>query len=161
MYTVGVGLGSNLGRREENLKQAGERLGELVTGRRFSSLYESAPVGYPNQPWFLNQACMGVTVLPPLRLLFCLKDIEQEMGRAPAPRFGPRLIDLDLLFYSDWVMKSHLLTIPHPRLTERSFVLLPLLEIWPEGVHPETRESLREIWSARSETFSPCIRRSK
>lgn len=161
MYTVGIGLGSNLGLREENLKKAGERLSKLVTDGRYSSLYESAPVGYTNQPWFLNQVCVGKTALSPLRLLFGLKEIEQEMGRVPAPRFGPRLIDLDLLLYSDWVMKSHLLTIPHPRLTERSFVLLPLLEIMPDIIHPDTGDSLRKIWSTKKETLSACIRRSR
>ncbi len=161
MYTVGIGLGSNLGSREENLKKAGERLSKLVTGARYSSLYESEPVGYPDQPWFLNQVCVGRTALPPLRLLFALKEIEEEMGRVPGPRFGPRLIDLDLLFYSDWVLKSHWLTVPHPRLAERSFVVLPLVEIMPDGVHPETGVSWQKIYATKKDTFSACLRRNK
>ncbi|NLY88745.1 MAG: 2-amino-4-hydroxy-6-hydroxymethyldihydropteridine diphosphokinase [Firmicutes bacterium] len=161
MFTVAIGLGSNLGRREENLRQAGEFLRKLLTGKvTFSPLYESEPVGYLEQPWFLNQVCMGETELPPLQLLFRLKEFEREMGRKPGgPRFGPRCIDLDLLFYADWVFKSHLLTIPHPRMAERSFVLLPLVEMGADWVHPELGLTVQEIWAAKKETLAPSVRR--
>lgn len=160
MFTVAIGLGSNLGRREENLRLAGDFLRKLLSGKvTFSPLYESEPVGYLDQPWFLNQVCLGETALSPLQLLFRLKEFEREMGREPGgPRFGPRCIDLDLLFYGDWVFKSHLLTIPHPRMTERSFVLLPLVEMGSDWVHPELGLTLQEIWAAQKETLAPSVR---
>ncbi len=160
MFTVAIGLGSNLGRREENLRQAGEFLRTLLAGKAtFSPLYESEPVGYLVQPWFLNQVCLGETGLPPLQLLFRLKEFEREMGREPGgPRFGPRCIDLDLLFYGDWVFKSHLLTIPHPRMAERSFVLLPLVEMGADWVHPELGLTVQEIWAVKKETLASSVR---
>ncbi|HHU82755.1 MAG TPA: 2-amino-4-hydroxy-6-hydroxymethyldihydropteridine diphosphokinase [Firmicutes bacterium] len=160
MFTVAIGLGSNLGNRKENLRQAGEFLRKLLTGKvTFSPLYESEPVGYLEQPWFLNQACMGETRLPPLQLLFRLKEFERKMGREPGgPRFGPRGIDLDLLFYANWVFKSHLLTVPHPRMGERSFVLLPLVEMGTDWVHPELGLTIQEIWAAKKETLAPSVR---
>jgi|SRR5690554_6720191 len=160
MFTVAIGLGSNLGRREDNLRQAGDYLRKLLAGKViFSPLYESEPVDYLEQPWFINQVCTGETEFSPLQLFFRLKDFEREMGREPGPRFGPRCLDLDLLFFEDWVVKSHLLTIPHPRLTERSFVLLPLLEMGTDWVHPETGATLQEIWTAKKETLAPSVRR--
>jgi 2-amino-4-hydroxy-6-hydroxymethyldihydropteridine diphosphokinase len=159
LFTVAIGLGSNLGRREENLRRAGEFLRTLLAGKvTFSPFYESEPVGYLDQPWFLNQVCIGETGLPPLQLLFRLKEFEKEMGREPGPRFGPRCIDLDLLFYGEWVFKSHLLTIPHPRMTERSFVLLPLVEMGADWVHPELNCTVQEIWAAKKETLAPSVR---
>lgn len=160
MFTVAIGLGSNLGCREDNLRQAGDYLRKLLAGKViFSPLYESEPVDYLEQPWFINQVCTGETEFSPLQLFFRLKDFEREMGREPGPRFGPRCLDLDLLFFEDWVVKSHLLTIPHPRLTERSFVLLPLLEMGTDWVHPETGATLQEIWTAKKETLAPSVRR--
>ncbi len=161
MFTVAIGLGSNLGRREENLRRAGEFLRKLLSGEvTFSPVYESEPVGYLEQPWFLNQVCLGKTKLPPVQLLFRLKEFEREMGREPGgPRFGPRCIDLDLLFYEDWVFKSHLLTIPHPRMVERSFVLLPLVEMGAGWVHPELGLTVQELWTAKKEALAPSVRR--
>lgn len=154
MNTVAIGLGANLGNREENLQRAGERLSEFMKELRFSSVYETEPVGYHDQPWFLNQVCLGVTEYSPLNLLFRLKNVEKEMGREPGPRFGPRLIDLDLLFYRDWIIISHLLTIPHPRMMERSFVIQPLLEIITDWVEPKTGRRLSEVWAENKERFS-------
>ncbi len=136
MAEVYLGLGSNLGDRERNILEAVKRLGEKVKITRFSSLYETEPVGYVAQPWFLNAVCAGETSLSPHSLLDFLKAIEREMGRSEGIRWGPRVIDLDILFYNGLVLSDEELTIPHPRLHERRFVLIPLAEIAPDLVHP-------------------------
>ena len=126
MFTVAIGLGSNLGRREENLRQAGEFLRTLLAGKAtFSPLYESEPVGYLEQPWFLNQVCLGETGLPPLQLLFRLKECEREMGREPG---GPRLAraaSIWIFSFTGLGLQIAPFDDPHPRMAERSFVLLP------------------------------------
>ena len=99
MYTLAIALGANQGNREQNLKEAGKKLSFFIEDLVFSSVYETEPVGYQQQPWFLNQVCLGKTSHFPLELLFELKAIEKELGRVPGPRFGPRLLDLDILFY--------------------------------------------------------------
>jgi 2-amino-4-hydroxy-6-hydroxymethyldihydropteridine diphosphokinase len=136
MAEVYLGLGSNLGDRERNILEAVKRLGEKVKIARLSSLYETEPVGYAAQPWFLNAVCSGETGLSPHSLLDFLKAIEREMGRSEGIRWGPRVIDLDILFYDGLVLSDERLTIPHPRLHERRFVLIPLAEIAPDLVHP-------------------------
>ncbi len=136
MAEVYLGLGSNLGNRERNIIEAVKRLGEKVQITRLSSLYETEPVGYGAQPWFLNAVCAGETGLAPHSLLDFLKAIEREMGRSEGIRWGPRVIDLDILFYNGLVLSDEKLTIPHPRLHERRFVLIPLAEIAPNLVHP-------------------------
>ena len=156
LFTVAVALGSNLGNRRQNLREARQRLALLLTDPVFSSLYETEPVGYLEQPWFLNQVCLGKTAEYPLELLFKLKAIETELGRVPGPRFGPRTLDLDLLFYEDWVLHAEILTIPHPRLLERSFVIRPLLEIIDDWNDPRSGESLRRVWDENREEFSRC-----
>jgi len=117
--------------------------GVRVTAR--SSLYETEPVGLRDQPWFLNMVCAGETDLDPQALLDFAKGIEGAMGRAETVRFGPRLIDIDILFYDDLVLKTPDLEIPHPRLAERAFVLVPLAEIAPYLVHPLLGLTVREI----------------
>lgn len=128
-----VALGANIGDRESSLKEALRRLGndpELEIDR-ISSVYETAPVGFTDQPAFLNMAVSLGTKLEPLMLLRRLLEIEQEMGRVRDVRWGPRNIDLDLLVYEEARMDSTELTLPHPRMGERAFVLVPLREIWP------------------------------
>ncbi|HBG15547.1 MAG TPA: 2-amino-4-hydroxy-6-hydroxymethyldihydropteridine diphosphokinase [Firmicutes bacterium] len=156
MYTLAIALGANQGNREQNLKEAGKKLSFFIEDLVFSSVYETEPVGYQQQPWFLNQVCLGKTSHFPLELLFELKAIEKELGRVPGPRFGPRLLDLDILFYDRWVLDSALLTIPHPRLWERSFVLQPLLEIAPDWIDPREGRSLRQVWEGNKHCFSQC-----
>ncbi len=140
MKVAYIGLGSNLGDREDNLRAALERLAEF--GRvRVSSLRETEPVGVTDQPRFLNAAAELVTELSPQDLLARLLEIERELGRdrARERRWGPRTIDLDLLLYGDQVLDEPGLTVPHPRLDERRFVLEPLHELAPELSLPDGR----------------------
>lgn len=135
-HCVLIGLGSNLGDRTANLRRALEWLPPVARVEQISRVYETAPWGITDQPLFLNQAARVRTKLSPGDLLSHLKNIEREIGRQPGLRFGPRLIDLDILFYDDLVCEQDGLTIPHPRLAERAFVLVPLCEIAPDFMHP-------------------------
>ncbi|MBI2845399.1 MAG: 2-amino-4-hydroxy-6-hydroxymethyldihydropteridine diphosphokinase [Chloroflexi bacterium] len=145
MATVYLGMGSNLGDREKNLNLALEKLGRVGKVTEVSSLYETEPVGYQDQPWFLNMVCELQTELSPHELLQSLKAIEKNMGRTPGPRFGPRPIDLDILLYKDLVLNTPELIIPHPRLAERAFVLIPLAEIAPQVLHPVLKKTIQEL----------------
>lgn len=138
MATVYLGLGSNLGDREAHIRAALRELERVVTLRALSSLYETEPWGVREQPRFLNAVCAGETGLTPHALLAEIKAIERRMGRQPSVRYGPRLIDIDILFYEDRVVQTDELQIPHPRLAERAFVLVPLVEIAPHLKHPIT-----------------------
>ena len=135
-HKVYIGLGTNLGDRQANLQHAMDALTPKVSVCKASSLYETAPWGFTNQPNFINQVLECETALTPLRLLNFLKKIEKDLGRVENFRYGPRLIDLDILFFDDLVMRTDRLEIPHPRLHERAFVLVPLAEISPDLVHP-------------------------
>lgn len=146
MSRVFLGFGANLGDRAANLAAAREALAPVVKILQASRIYESEPVGLRDQPFFLNQVIEGETDLRPGALLAYLKEIERRMGRLPGPRFGPRPIDLDILFFGDWVLASADLVIPHPRFRERSFVLAPLAEIAPELRDPLTGERIAELW---------------
>jgi 2-amino-4-hydroxy-6-hydroxymethyldihydropteridine diphosphokinase len=145
MFTVFIGLGTNLGEREENLRQARVRMSPLVTIRSASTVIETAPWGFTEQPDFLNQVLCGETAASPQRLLFELKAIERSIGRTPTFRYGPRLIDLDILYYDELVLALPALEIPHPRLHERTFVLGPLAEIAPDWIHPALGKNSREL----------------
>ena len=137
MATAYIGLGSNLGDRGENLRRALERLGAA----RVSTIRETDPVGVTEQPRFLNAVAELETDLPPRALLDRLLEIERDLGRdrESEERWGPRAIDLDLLLYDDEVIDEPGLTVPHPRLAERRFVLEPLAELAPELVLPDGR----------------------
>jgi len=145
---VYLGLGSNLGNREQMLRLALEELGAFVQLERLSDLYETEPVGLAEQPWFLNAVCSGETDLSPMDLLRACKMLETALGRQPGPRFGPRLIDIDVLAYDALVMATPELTLPHPALHERGFVLAPMLDIAPEWRHPLLGSSVRELHQA-------------
>lgn len=139
--TAYVGLGSNLGDRQVNVRSALaclERLAGVDLVHR-SRLYETAPVGVLDQPWFVNAAAELHTDLSPAELLCTLKRIEQELGRRPSRRWGERAIDLDLLLYDHLVLETDQLIVPHPRLWERLFVLLPLAELAPDLRAPDGR----------------------
>ncbi len=136
MATVVLGLGGNLGDREEALRRAVLALARALRVRVVSSLYESAPMYVEDQPPFLNMALVAETALDPAALLALVKGLEAALGRTPGRRFGPRLVDIDILFYGDAVLSLPDLEIPHPRLAERAFVLRPLAEIVPEYRHP-------------------------
>ena len=143
MKRVFLSLGSNIGDRREYIKNALERLGERgVDLQRVSSLYRTEPVGYQAQAWFMNCVAEVATGLMPLQLLRRCQAVERELGRRPGPRYGPRRIDIDMLFYENAVIESSELTIPHPRIAERRFVLVPLGEITRELQHPVTRQTI-------------------
>ena len=133
---VYLGLGSNLGDRLQNLRTAAERIGQIIDVDRVSRVYESAAVGYTDQPDFLNLVLRAQTDLEPLALFAELKRIETALGRERSFRNAPRTIDIDVLAYDQRVLSTPELTIPHPRMLERSFVLLPLLEVEPAFQHP-------------------------
>ena len=140
-----LALGSNLGDRVANLENARKALAPKVTLIRESPIYVTPPWGYTEQPDFLNQVIEVETLLHPIPLLHKLKEIEADMGREATFRNGPRIIDLDILFYGQEVYEGELLQIPHPRLQDRAFVLVPLNDLAPDFVHPVLNESVREM----------------
>ena len=144
-HTVYLALGSNLGERLTNLKQAISSLTPQLEVKAKSQVYETPPWGYKDQPKFLNQVIKAQTYLDPEPLLKHLKRLEVALGRKESFPNGPRLIDLDILFYDDQVLNTPSLVIPHPRLQERGFVLLPLMDIDPDLVHPVNKMSVREM----------------
>ena len=147
MVKVYLGLGSNLGRREENIRLALSLIGELGIGRirRVSELIETDPVGGPaGQPEYLNGAAAIETDLPPEALLSALKDVEARVGRLERARWAPREVDLDILLYGEEIVEREGLEIPHPRLAERLFVLEPLAEIAPGAQNPRTGRTVAE-----------------
>ncbi len=141
-YEVYLCLGSNLGERKENLSKAIELLSQRFRVSEVSSTYETEAVGVANHPHFLNMVVKAYTMLEPAGLLLLIKGIERKLGRLPGPRNAPRTIDIDILFYGDQVIDTPELVIPHPRLTERAFVLVPLNEIAPTLVHPLNKKSV-------------------
>lgn len=140
-----VGLGSNIEDRARFLQQAREALASLWESVVYSEIYQTQPWGLLEQPQFLNQVGYGWTELKPIMILEQLKRIEKTMGRIEGPRYGPRIIDLDILYYEDWIFVSDMLTIPHPRLQERAFALVPLVQIMPEFVHPVYQRSQHSL----------------
>ena len=144
-HVVYLALGSNLGERAANLRAAVARLSDQVVVERVSSLYETEPAYVLDQPRFLNAALRGRTALAPLELLALLKRIERELGRVGGVRFGPRAIDLDILVYDDVALATDALTIPHPRMAERPFVLVPLAEIAPDLRPPGWKRPVGEL----------------
>jgi 2-amino-4-hydroxy-6-hydroxymethyldihydropteridine diphosphokinase len=143
MSTAYLGLGSNLGDREANLNEALRRLAGTpgVTLRRVSRFILSAPWGVTDQPEFLNGVAEVETSMGPEELLAALKEIERDMGRQPAPRWGPRLIDLDLLLFDHVRLRTPTLTLPHPEILRREFVWGPLAEIAPEALEALRRDA--------------------
>jgi 2-amino-4-hydroxy-6-hydroxymethyldihydropteridine diphosphokinase len=140
-----LGLGTNLGNRQANLALALRMLPPLVSVDAVSALYESSPQDPAPPPAYLNAACRVLTGLQPVPLLRHLKRIEHLIGRRPAQRWAPRPIDLDLLLYDDLVFEDEVLQVPHPRLTERAFVLRPVLDLDDDLVHPVSKERLLDV----------------
>jgi 2-amino-4-hydroxy-6-hydroxymethyldihydropteridine diphosphokinase len=144
-HIVYLALGSNLGNRLENLKEAVAALSPQLEVKAKSHIYETPPWGYEDQPLFLNQVLKAQTYLEPEPLLKHLKRLEIALGRKPSFRNGPRLIDIDILLYDNLVLNTPALTIPHPHMHERGFVLLPMMDIAPDLIHPIIQKSVREM----------------
>jgi len=146
MQTIYIALGSNLGDRAENLRQARERLERSdLRVTRTSSLYETEPRDFTDQPWFFNQVVEAETTLMPRQLLSRLLKIERAMGRKRTMPNGPRLIDLDILLYGGTIIDTGGLQVPHPRMTERRFVLEPLAELAADLRLPGSARTVREM----------------
>jgi 2-amino-4-hydroxy-6-hydroxymethyldihydropteridine diphosphokinase len=138
--------GSNLGDRRANLKSAIDAVRKAgIIVRRVSSVYETEPVGFLNQPCFLNIAVAVETRLPPRELLACCQDIEELHGRVRSFPGAPRVLDLDILLYNDLIIDGPSLQIPHPRMTQRRFVLEPLAQIAPEAIHPVLKKTILSL----------------
>jgi 2-amino-4-hydroxy-6-hydroxymethyldihydropteridine diphosphokinase len=144
-HIVYLALGSNLGDRLGNLRSAREALSPQVEILACSSVYETPPWGFTNQPAFYNQVLRGATTLSPHELLAYVKKVELVLGRAPTFKNGPRLIDIDILYYDDLVLDTPELGLPHPRMEGRAFVWLPLAELAPKMVDPLTGKNAREV----------------
>jgi|UniRef100_A0A7C1G1Z8 2-amino-4-hydroxy-6-hydroxymethyldihydropteridine diphosphokinase len=151
MVTTYIGLGSNLGDRWATLRTAVGQLRTLGQVTAVSSLYETEPVGYRDQPWFLNAVVILETALEPQELLHRLLEIERAAGRRRLFPNAPRTLDLDLLLYDAVVMASEELVVPHPRLHERAFVLVPLVELAPDLIHPQFEVPMRVLLDALGE----------
>jgi 2-amino-4-hydroxy-6-hydroxymethyldihydropteridine diphosphokinase len=146
---VYLGLGSNIGERQRNLQRALEQL-EAPDLRilRASPIYETEPVEYTKQPWFLNQVAEAETELFPLQLLGRVGRVERALGRVRGVPKGPRVIDIDILFFGRAIVHTSRLEIPHPGIADRRFVLMPLADLDPDLRHPATRKSVREMLDA-------------
>lgn len=149
MKTVFIGLGSNLGDRNKNMQTALLKMKNSgLTVLRTSSIYETEPVGLKNQPVFLNMVIMAQTRHFPQTLFAILNKIERDLGRVRGKNeihWGPRTIDIDILFYGDKIIQKKNLIIPHPHIAERGFVLVPMAEISPRFRHPVFKKSIREL----------------
>jgi 2-amino-4-hydroxy-6-hydroxymethyldihydropteridine diphosphokinase len=152
MITVYIALGTNVGEREANLLQALQLLPESgVQIQRVSSIYETEPVDYLDQEWFLNAVVEGQTDLDALDLLSALRVIEARMGSKKAFAKGPRKIDLDILLYGSETIDTQELQVPHPRMLERKFVLIPLAEIAPNLRHPSWKSGVATLLAASTD----------
>lgn len=144
-YKVAIALGSNLNNPHQQLISAIEFISDIVSTIRVASIYKSSPSGFTEQDDFFNTCISGTTTLEPLELLVALKKIEKRMGKVEQFTNGPRIIDLDILLFDDKIHQELFLIIPHPRLTERDFVLQPLAEIEAEWIHPQFKLTIAEL----------------
>ncbi len=165
---VYISIGSNMGHRAENLNRAVRVLNDAghIRVAGVSGYYETQPVDFIDQAWFVNAAVKLETTLPPFGLLDFLSGIEKEMGQeGKAVRYGPRTIDLDIIYYDEMVIKSEMLTIPHPRMHKRCFVLKPLCDIGKDKVHPvyklTTAELLEKLDDVENQRVIPREKESK
>ncbi len=140
-----IGIGSNLGNKLKNCLEAVNRISSFASVKKLSSPYITSPYGDLDQAWFVNCACKVETELSPEELLDACLSVEKDMGRVRVRRWGPRLIDLDILFYGDLIIQTERLFIPHPGIKERLFVLAPLVEIEKDLVHPVYGKTVEEL----------------
>lgn len=145
MLSVYISAGSNLGNRESNLKKSIDLISEHCSVIYVSSIYETEPVGKTEQPYFMNAVFRIGTVMLPHCLLKILKGVESEMGRVSKERWGPRIIDLDIVLYGNIIIDTPGLKIPHPEMHDRKFVLEPLCELSPELIHPLLKQDIKTI----------------
>jgi 2-amino-4-hydroxy-6-hydroxymethyldihydropteridine diphosphokinase len=146
-----LGVGTNLGERKSNLSAAQRAVASFIQIEKVSRIYETAPWGLLDQPEFLNQVWEGTTNLSPVDLLRRIKQTEIDLGRRPSVLYGPRLIDIDILLYSNLVFRSAELVIPHPHISERVFVLAPLADLQPDLVIPGLKLSVKELLAAHDQ----------
>lgn len=140
-----LGIGGNLGYRYENIRSAARRIRQVLPILSVSSLYETAPVGFQNQPAFLNAVLAVDSPDDPHALHHILQDVEADLGRKRTFINAPRTIDIDILLHGDAVLKNDTLEIPHPRMLERAFVMVPLAEIAPDELHPVRKQSILDL----------------
>jgi len=154
---VALAIGSNMGDRLESLRKAVQALRPFVNIEKVSPVYETRAAYATDQPIYLNAALIGTTSLQPLSLLWTVKDLESEIGRTPTFRFGPRVIDIDIIFYGDQIVHVPELTIPHSSLEERDFVLRPLADIAPQLKHPVSGRTVAEMLALLPDESLPCL----
>jgi 2-amino-4-hydroxy-6-hydroxymethyldihydropteridine diphosphokinase len=147
MPIVYLVLGSNIGEKEQHLTQALHLISQICTIQKKSHIYLTEPVGYTDQDWFLNIAIEAETDLSPEDLLTSLQSIERSLGRIKTRTKGPRIIDIDILFYDDQILQTKQLIIPHPSVHERLFMLRPLMDVNPDLVHPLLKKSIKELYT--------------
>ena len=145
MFPILLGLGSNLGERFDNLTYAINALAPEIMVQTVSPTYETQPLYVTQQPEFLNLLVRATTTLSPISLLDLIQTLEIELGRKPSVRFGPRIIDIDIIDYNSLILDLENLTIPHPRMHERLFVLRPLIDIVPNWIHPPTGKTVQQL----------------
>ena len=146
MPRVSLGIGSNIGNKEDNVNKALTFISELYTIKKTSHLYLTEPVGNIKQDWFLNCVVEIQTDVDPKKLLSTVKSIERKLGRTKIVKNGPRTIDIDILFYGDNILKTKTLIIPHPLIQDRLFVLQPMMDINPNLIHPVLKRSIRQLY---------------
>jgi len=146
MPRVFLGLGSNIGNKEDNVNKALTFISELYTIKKTSHLYLTEPVGNIKQDWFLNCVVEIQTDVDPKKLLSTVKSIERKLGRTKIVKNGPRTIDIDVLFYGDYILKTKTLIIPHPLIQDRLFVLQPMMDINPNLIHPVFKRSIHQLY---------------
>lgn len=147
MHKVFLALGANVGNKKKNLKEAIKFLSEKIENIKVAQIYETKPWGFKEQGNFLNTALKGDTSLSPLQLLKFVKDIERKIGRIKRFKWGPREIDIDILFYDSLMFGNKILEIPHPRLHERDFVLKPMMDLDPNFIHPKLKKTIRKLYA--------------
>ncbi len=153
MKTIFLGLGSNVGDKEKNIKHAVNLLSEKINNVKLAKIYKSKPYGFKNQDYFLNTALMGLTDLSPDELFDFVKKVENKVGRKKRFHWGPREIDIDILFYEDLIYETDFLVIPHPRIQERDFVLKPLCDLNPDLIHPVLKKTVKELLDELDEFY--------